>query len=151
MSLNRSDFGINRMKAPTSVDYVKEARKMPSKIKVEHLLSLPEVDLYEELKSLFEKMDDKDRVEITAGNDEYGRDLVIEHENPWGKTYIGVVVKKGDAKGKITGKSAKVVDEIIMQTREALSIPCHLREISVASSCRKRNPFKPNETKCRIA
>lgn len=118
------------MKVPIYIDYVKEARKIPSKSKVEHLLSLPEVELHEELKSLFEKMEDKDLIEMTHGNDEYGRDLVIEHKDPWGKRYIGVVVKKGDASGKITGKSAKVVDEIIMQTREALSQPCPLHEIS---------------------
>lgn len=42
-----------------------------------------------------------------------------------------VLVKKGSASGKITAESAKVVDLILMQTREALSHPCPLRDISV--------------------
>ena len=72
------------MEATTYIDYVKEAKKIPSKTRMKHLLSFPEVELHKELKSLFEKMDDKDLVEITQGNDEYGRDLVIAHEDSWG-------------------------------------------------------------------
>jgi len=75
-------------------------------------------------------MDINDLVEITQGNDEYGRDLVIEHKDAWGKRYIGVIVKKGDSSDKITGKSARVIDQVLMQTKEALAHPCPLREIS---------------------
>ena len=118
------------MKAYAYIDYVREARGIPYNNRANHLLSFPEVELHEPLKSLFEKMEDTDLVEITHGNDEFGRDLVIEHKDAWGKRYIGVIVKKGDASGKITGESAKVVDKIVMQAKEALSNPCPLREIS---------------------
>lgn len=118
------------MKAHTYVDYVREAKNIPYKSRAKHLLSFSEVELHEELKSLFEKMEINDPVEITHSNDEYGRDLVIERKDAWGKRYIGVIVKKGASSGKITGKSGKVIDKIVMQTREALSNPCPLREIS---------------------
>ena len=43
------------------------SKKSPFESRVKHLLSFPEVELHEELKSLFEKMDDKNLVEITHG------------------------------------------------------------------------------------
>lgn len=119
------------MKARTYIDYIREAKNIPYKSRAKHLLSFSEVELHEELKSLFEKMEINDPVEITHSNDEYGRDLVIEHKDTWGKRYIGVIVKKSDSSGKITGESGKVIDKIVMQTREALSNPCPLCEISV--------------------
>ena len=118
--------------ASISIDYVREARRIAYNVRKKHLLSLPEVQLHEELKSLFERMDKNDLVEITHASDEFGRDLVIRHEDAWGETYIGVVVKKGKASGRITGESAGVVDKMLMQTKEALSQPCALREISAA-------------------
>lgn len=118
------------MKAYPHIDYIREAKKIPYENRANHLLSLSEVELHEELKSLLQRIEHTDLVEITHSTQEFGRDLVIEHKDAWGKRYVGVIVKKGDASGKITGESAGVVDEIVMQTREALSNPCHLREIS---------------------
>jgi len=111
------------------VDYVEQARKIPYNDRKKYLLSLPETVIHQELKSLFEKLIDEDLVEITHGRDEFGRDLVIKHTNAWGEKFIGVVVKRGDSSGKLTGKSEGIVDQIVNQTREALSNPCPLREI----------------------
>lgn len=116
------------------IDFSRRARRLPYDVRKNYLLSLPETEMHEELKTLFERMDDNDLVEVTHGKDEFGRDLVVKHSDPWGyETYRGVVVKKGDPKGKLTGATAGVIDEVLMQVDKALSHPCPLREIGAGS------------------
>jgi len=115
------------------INLTKQARALPYDTKKDYLLSLPETELHKELKSLFEKMEDKCLVEITHGPDEFGRDLVIKRQDPYGEYFVGVVVKKGDSSGKITGKTAGVIDDVISQANQAFTNRCTLREIQSGS------------------
>lgn len=110
-------------------DYTRQAQRIPYEEKKKYLLSLPETELHHELKALFEKMEEGDLVEITQGQDEFGRDLVIKHSNAWQESFIGIIAKKGNKSGRITGDTAGEVDEIISQIGQAISHPCPLKEI----------------------
>ena len=111
------------------IDYVRQAKKIPYNERKGHLLTLPETELHQELKSLFEKLAENDLVEITHGRDESGRDLVIKHTNAWGEKFIAIIVKKGNSSGKLTGESDGVVQKLINQMGQALSNQCPLKEI----------------------
>ncbi len=115
------------------IDLRNEVKTMPFTNKRDFLLSKPERELHEILKHLFDKAEDKSLAEITCGRDEFGRDLVIKRQDPYGESYVGVIVKKGDESGKITGETDGVVDNIISQGNQAITHPCLLREISVGS------------------
>lgn len=113
------------------IDYTKQAGNIPYSKRRDFLCSQHETLLYEDLKCLFERMDSSDMVEITHGKDELGRDLVIKHDNAWGTTYSGVVVKRGDSSSKITGEMDGIIAVICEQTRAAVLNPCLLHEIYI--------------------
>lgn len=115
------------------IDLRNEVKKMPFSNKRDFLLSKSERELHEILKCLFDRAEDKSLAEITCGRDEFGRDLVIKRQDPYGEFYVGVIVKKGDESGKITGETDGVIDNIISQGNQAIMHPCLLREISVGS------------------
>ncbi len=72
------------------------------------------------------------RCEITHGNDEYGRDIVLRRSSPFGHEYIAIVVKRGDSRGKVSGRTAGPVDEVISQVNQSVAHPCRLKEIEVS-------------------
>lgn len=83
--------------------------------KRELIRDLPEKTLHVYLKKLFEKLDPKSWVEVTHGNTELGKDLVIARNAPvTGLEVVGVVVKCGDFRGK----TAKRVDEIYQKAQD---------------------------------
>jgi len=114
-------------------DLKKQAKILPYDRKRDYFLSFKETQIHSLLKTLIERMEANSTVEITHGKDEYGRDLVIKRKDVFAEQYVGVVVKKGDANGKITGRSNDVLDEIISQVKQAFEIPVYLREIEVGS------------------
>ncbi len=116
-----------------SKQLVQRAKALTYDSKRDYLLSLPEVEIHKQLKCLFEKMEDNAVAEITHQADEHGRDLVIRREDAYGQNYVGVVVKKGDAAGKITARSAGIVDEVISQVRQAFTHPFFSRELAAGA------------------
>lgn len=116
-----------------SIDLRHEVKAMPFSNKRDFLLSRLEKEIHEILKCLFEKAEDKSLAEITHGKDEFGRDLVVKRQDPYGEIYVGVIVKKGDETGKITGETDGIIDKIISQGNQAIAQPCPLREIAVGS------------------
>jgi hypothetical protein len=87
------------------------------------LMTLPETEFHKHLKSLFSAMDLNAVVEITHGSREFGADLVVITEGPFGKRVSSVVAKIGD----IIGKTGKDVDDIRSQISQCITIPRELR------------------------
>lgn len=114
-------------------DLIEQAKTLTYDRKRDYFLSFTEKQMHPLLKTLLEKMEELSTVEITHGRDEYGRDLVIKRKDVFGEHYVGVVVKKGDSKSKITGRSNKIIDDIISQVQQAFKHPCFLKEIAVGS------------------
>ena len=106
-----------------------KALALPSKVREAYLLGIPEVEMHLHLCRLLENMEPGSRCEVTHGRDEYGRDIVLRRSSKFGHEYIAIVVKRGDAKGKISGRTAGPVDEIISQVNQSTAHLCHLKAI----------------------
>lgn len=111
------------------LDLVKEAKKLPYDLRKNFLLQQKETTIHKLLLSLIHRLGDKYSAEITHSKDEHGRDLVVRERDPLGGQYIGVIVKKGDSKGKLTGRTAREIDEVISQAKQAISHRCPLHEL----------------------
>lgn len=113
----------------SELDLVNEAKKLPYSTKRKYLLSMRETEIHKVLASLINHLEEDYACEITHSKDEHGRDLVIKYRDRFGEQFIGVIVKKGDSKGVITGKTNRKIDEVISQANQAISHPCPLREL----------------------
>ena len=106
------------------------------------IMDYKELDLHVQLKELFQVMQPNYTVEITHGNEEYGKDLVIVKSDEFGNEVFGVVVKCGDIKGKTVGDvdelkyrvenvfsktEEKRKDEIKSQIQQALAHPAEMK------------------------
>lgn len=111
------------------LDLTREAKKLPYDLKRNYLLQQSELAMHKLLLSLIHRLGDNYSAEITHGKDEYGRDLVAKDNDPLGSQFIGVIVKKGDRQGNLTGKTEGVVDEIISQAKQAMAHACPLHEL----------------------
>ena len=106
-----------------------KALAIPLDIRESYLLNIPEVELHHYICGLLQNMESDAQCEITHGRDEFGRDIVLRRSSPFGHEYIAIVVKRGDSRGKISGRSSGPVDEVISQAKQSVSHPCHLKEI----------------------
>ncbi len=88
------------------------------------LLDLREVDLHDNLKSLFEYMTPEYSVEKTHGANEFGKDLILHKDVPWGTDAIGIIVHNGNIKGRTLGD----IDKINSQINQAFSHAANLKE-----------------------
>lgn len=102
----------------------RQAHALPIDGRKRLLLELTEPELREQLRCLFISMLPLATVEITHGNDEYGKDLVIVRDETYGTEGYAVVVKAGD---KITGKTRGAVDEIKSQVEQSFAHPAVLK------------------------
>ena len=109
-----------------------KASAIPFNVRESYLLNIPEVELHSHICRLLENMEMDARCEITHGRDEYGRDIVLRRSSEFGEEYIGIVVKRGPASGKISGRSDGPVDEVISQARQSVTHECLLKEIEIA-------------------
>ena len=98
--------------------------------RAKYLSELQETELHEHLVSLFTRVEHTARAEVTHGPDEFGRDVVLRRDDPYGVEYIGVVVKRVPYR-KMSGRAAGPIEEVISQARQAVLHPCQLKEISV--------------------
>ena len=110
-----------------------KASAIPADVRESYLLGIPEVELHTHLCRLLENMESGARCEVTHGRDEYGRDIVLRRASPFGREYIAIVVKRGDANGKVSGRTAGPVDEVISQAIQSVAHRCYLKEIEVSS------------------
>lgn len=110
-----------------------KALAIPAQARQDYLLGIPETELHRHLCRLLENMEEGARCEITHGPEEYGRDIVLRRSSPFGQEYIAIVVKRGDTQGKISGRTAGPVDEIISQVNQSVAQKCHLKEIEIAT------------------
>ena len=110
-----------------------KALAIPADVRESYLLRIPETDLHAHLCRLLENMDSEARCEITHGRDEYGRDIVLRRSSAFGQEYIAIVVKRGNASGSVSGRTAGPVDEIISQVNQSVVHRCRLKEIEIAS------------------
>ena len=110
-----------------------KASAIPVDVREAYLLGIPEVELHPHICRLLESMESETRCEITHGRDEYGRDIVFRRSSPFGHEYIAIVVKRGDAKGKVSGRTAGPVDEVISQANQSVAHRCNLKEIEISS------------------
>ena len=111
---------------------VQKALAIPTEVRQAYLLGIVETDLHAHICRLLENMEAGARCEITHGRDEYGRDIVLRRSSPFGHEYVAIVVKRGDSKGKISGRSAGAVDEIISQANQSVAHSCELKEIEIS-------------------
>ena len=109
-----------------------KALAIPSNIRQSYLLNIPETELHTHICRLLENMESGARCEITHGRDEYGRDIVLRRSSPFGHEYIAIVVKRGDSRGGISGRSAGPVDEVISQINQSVAHECLLKEIEMS-------------------
>ena len=116
----------------TSSILVQKALALPSKVREAYLLGIREVEMHLHLCRLLENMEPGTRCEVTHGRDEYGRDIVLRRSSAFGHEYIAIVVKRGDAKGKISGRTTGPVDQIISQVNQSTAHLCYLKEIEVS-------------------
>ena len=112
---------------------VQRARALPPEVRQSYLLNIPETKLHPLLCHLVERMETGTRCEVTHGRDEYGRDIVVRRPSAFGKEYTAIVVKRGDASGKVRSRAAGPIDEIISQARQSLAHPCNLKEIEFST------------------
>ena len=115
------------------IDLRQHANAIPSKQRADILCMMPETQLHSHLKRLIERTEPQSSVEITHGPDEYGRDLVIRRPDSFGVDFVGVVVKRGDPTGKIAGRTAGPVDQVVSQANQATAHPCRLRKIHLGT------------------
>jgi hypothetical protein len=92
------------------------------------ITSLSELKLIPYLASLLKEMEPSSIVEITHGNEELGKDLVMLNETKFGRQVIGIVVKTGIISGKTMGK----VEEIVSQVEQCFQYPAILRTVEGA-------------------
>ncbi len=109
-----------------------KALAIPANVRESYLLNIPEVDLHKYLSRLLENMDSGARCEVTHGRDEFGRDIVLRRSSPFGKEYLAIVVKRGDAKGKVSGRTSGPVDEVLSQAKQSVAHICYLKEIEIS-------------------
>ena len=112
---------------------VQRARALPPQVRQSYLMRIRETDLHPLICRLVENMEAGTRCEITHGRDEYGRDIVVRRPSAFGSEYIAIVVKRGDAKGKISARTASAIDEIKSQGSQSISHPCKLKEIEFST------------------
>ena len=114
------------------LDFVKQAKAISREQREKYLLAIAETKMHSYLVSLFTRAEDSTRAEITHGPDEYGRDIVLCRNDPYGQDYVGIVVKR-NPNSKFTGKTSGSIDEIVSQARQAVTHECNLKEIFVGT------------------
>ncbi len=110
-----------------------KALAIPRNVRESYLLDIPEIELHLHLSRLLENMEQGSRCEIVHGRDEYGRDIVLRRSSAFGQEYVAVVVKRGDASGKISGRTAGPIDEVISQAKQSIAHLCNLKEIEIST------------------
>ncbi len=111
------------MASSDSVDLTTAAKSIPLAQRAALLGGLRETDLHTHLKRLLEKKIPKALVEVTHGAKEYGKDVVLVDSDGLTERVAAFVVKSG----KLGGKSAGVVDEILSQVKQAFTHPAKLK------------------------
>lgn len=99
------------------------AKNIPTSARASILEGLAETELHQRLKMLLERMVPGAYVEVTHGSTEYGKDIVLIKEDPLVERVAAFVVKRG----KIAGRTAGVVDEIISQIDQAYAHPAETK------------------------
>ena len=99
-------------------DLIRIARDIPYKERIARIWRYGETDLHKYLERLYSLLESGEQVYITHGTTEFGKDLVIIHQNKLITYTVGVVVKKGDVKGKTAGD----VDEIKSKVQALLNL-----------------------------
>ena len=128
----------------TEMNFNDHAKSLPKNQRSQIIMSFQERNLHQHLKVLFQAMQPDYTVEITHGNQEYGKDLVIVKTDNFSKEIIGVVVKCGDIKGTTLGDvddlksraenvlskgNEKTISEIKSQIEQALEISAEMKSI----------------------
>ena len=126
------------------MDSIKKAESLPKELRRQIIMDYPETDLHKFLKKLFQTMAPNYTVEITHGPQEFGKDLVIVKSDGFAIEVIGIVVKRGNIKGKtlddvdtlksrtqtvLSGNGKKKIEEIRSQIEQALSHPAKMKSI----------------------
>lgn len=99
------------------MDLVIQAKSLTRDTRLKVLTDFREKELHENLKELFQAMEPDYYVEITHGPSELGKDLVILKPDKFSLEVIGVVVKRGDIRGRTAGD----VEDITSRVESTLS------------------------------
>jgi len=125
-------------------DLSQRAERLPREQREQILAAYKETDMHRHLKQLLQAVEPNYTIEITHGDEEFGKDLVIVREDSVSLDVIAVIVKRGDVKGKTAGdvddvaqrtggllKGSKkaTLDEIRSQIRQAETHPAEMRRI----------------------
>ena len=89
------------------------------------IMSLSEEDLTINLKALLNEINPNSYIEITHGKDEFGKDIVIKDETPYGKELTALVIKTGNIGARAMG----MVHVITEQVQECFDHPASLKGI----------------------
>lgn len=109
-----------------SDDLIKQAKNIEKNTRIKILKEICETDLHHYLKKLFSKINSDATVEITHGNKEFGKDVVILEETALGDRCTAIVAKKGD----ISGKTMGLVDIIKSQVHQCFKHQAELKSKS---------------------
>ena len=106
----------------SSTSLAQRARMISRNEREKILEGLPETDLHKHLKEMYQRQNPESSVDITHGNLELGKDLVITYKDAYGERSAAVVVKSGPIRGQTSGR----VDEIISQVKQAYDNPAEI-------------------------
>ena len=93
--------------------------------KFDILRNLKESILREEIKELFSIMAPNNYVEITHGQREFGKDLVVIQKGEFADIVTGVLVLRGD----IRTRSSGVIDKIKSQVEQCFEHPIYIKAL----------------------
>lgn len=89
-----------------------KAASIPKNNRMQFIRDMRELTLQKKLKTLFEKLDSSYTVEITQGQNELGKDLLLFKQDKLMSSIIGVVVKRGDIKGDTLGEANEIIEKV---------------------------------------
>lgn len=110
-------------------ELVQQAKTLPYDRRQQILAGIPETELHGHLKELFKAMEPSYAVEVTHGNKEHGKDLVLVKHDKLTIDVIGIVVKRGNIKAKTLGE----VEELKSRINTALTYKSEMKTRDIES------------------
>jgi hypothetical protein len=117
------NFGGGFMEKNTNIKEIVKGLKENQKFDI--IRSYPETKLHWEIKELLSVMYKDSYIDVTHGNNELGKDLVVLSNDELGDRLTGIIVKVGDIKGETAGAIKEIKDQVEQSFSHPVSIKYH--------------------------